>query len=295
MSQFVNNIIGLNTLTAPKTPATVGGAFYFMNKLEVFRFEEDKEIRIEVDANGNPLFCVKDICKGLLLTHVTNASKELKESERHVIKIHTSGGEQNMSFTTESGLYKLIMQSRKQEAQKFKDWVCETVLPSIRKTGSYSLTPPTLDSYQIEDPILRAQKWIEEQKEKLLLLEESKLLNARLEEVKPKEEFYDKLIDLKDGVTLGEAAKLLNFKGMGQNNLFAYLRQCYMLTYLNTPMQHCMDKGYFQVKCDWIELADGSKKFTSRTYVTPKGIEKIYGMLKDREEAINKLKTKNKK
>ncbi len=57
-------------------------------------------------------------------------------------------------------------------------------------------------------------------------------------------------------------------------------------------MQHCMDKGYFQVKCDWVELADGSKKFTSRTYVTPKGIEKIYGMLKSREEAVNKLKTK---
>lgn len=265
-----------------------------MNKLEVFEFEGNK-VRTQIDQDGIMWFRVKDVCNGLYLANVTEATKSLKPKERCSFEMKTSGGMQKMLFTTESGLYKLIIQSRKQEAQDFKDWICETVLPSIRKTGSYSLTPPTLDSYQIEDPILRAQKWIEEQKEKVLLLEESKLLNARLEEVKPKEEFYDKLIDLKDGVTLGEAAKALNFKGMGQNNLFAYLRQCYMLTYLNTPMQHCMDKGYFQVKCDWIELADGSKKFTSRTYVTPKGIEKIYGMLKDREEAINKLKTKNKK
>lgn len=268
------------------------GLFYFMNKLEVFKFEEDKEIRTQVDQDGITWFRVKDVCSGLYLANVTEATKNLKPKERGSFNVKTSGGMQKMLFTSESGLYKLIMQSRKQEAQDFKDWICETVLPSIRKTGSFSMPPQTLDSYQIEDPILRAQKWIEEQKEKVLLLEESKLLNAKLEEVKPKEEFYDKLIDLKDGVTLGEAAKMLNFKGMGQNNLFDYLRQCYMLTYLNTPMQHCMDKGYFAVKGDWIELADGSKKFTARTYVTPKGLEKIYGMLKSREEAINKKKAK---
>jgi prophage antirepressor-like protein len=266
-----------------------------MNNLEVFEFEGNK-VRTQIDQDGNVWFRVKDVCEVLGVKNYRDVVAKLEKDDVDLIDtIDSLGRTQSVRYTNESGLYDIVLQSRKPEARKFRRWVTSEVLPSIRKTGSYSLTPPTLDSYQIEDPILRAQKWIEEQKEKVLLLEESKLLNARLEEVKPKEEFYDKLIDLKDGVTLGEAAKALNFKGMGQNNLFAYLRQCYMLTYLNTPMQHCMDKGYFQVKCDWIELADGSKKFTSRTYVTPKGIEKIYGMLKDREEAINKLKTKNKK
>jgi len=49
-----------------------------MNKLEVFKFEEDKEIRTQVDANGNPLFCVKDICDMLNIGNVGSATKDLE-------------------------------------------------------------------------------------------------------------------------------------------------------------------------------------------------------------------------
>ena len=157
---------------------TICGLFFYFMQLEVFKFEQN-EIRTQVDTSGNPLFCVKDICNGLLIGNVTDATKPLKITERYSIKSNTSGGEQIMTFTTESGLYKLIMQSRKPEAQAFKDWICEEVLPSIRKTGTYSVKP--VDSYQIEDPIERAQRWIEEQKEKILLLNENKNLKTALD------------------------------------------------------------------------------------------------------------------
>lgn len=109
-----------------------------MNKLEIFEFE-DKEIRTQVDANGNPLFCVKDICNLLLISNSREATKNLKTKETVKIKTPPSGlgGSQCMTFTTESGLYKLIMQSRKREAQLAKDWICEELLPNLRKTGFF--------------------------------------------------------------------------------------------------------------------------------------------------------------
>lgn len=65
---------------------------------------------------------------------------------------------QQTTLINESGVYSLIFGSKLETAKSFKKWVTSEVLPSIRKTGSYSVIP----SYQIEDPIKRAEKWIEE-------------------------------------------------------------------------------------------------------------------------------------
>lgn len=54
----------------------------------------------------------------------------------------TVGGKQKVNFVNESGMYALIFGSTKDEAKRFKRWVTSEVLPSIRKTGSYSLPTP---------------------------------------------------------------------------------------------------------------------------------------------------------
>lgn len=61
----------------------------------------------------------------------------LKPDEKILVKTKTPGGEQQLNFITESGLYRLVTRSRKEEAEVFKDWIFEEVLPSIRKTGEY--------------------------------------------------------------------------------------------------------------------------------------------------------------
>ncbi len=87
-------------------------------------------------------------------------------------KLHNTGE----NFLTESGVYKLIFKSRKEEAERFQDWVTDEVLPSIRKTGTYNMVNRQLkDSYMIDNPIERAKRWIEEQKEKEQLQLESKM------------------------------------------------------------------------------------------------------------------------
>lgn len=89
-----------------------------------------------------------------------------------------------MKFINESGLYSLIMGSKKPEAKMFKRWVTSEVLPSIRKTGSYNVQKQD-PSYMIEDPIERAKAWIREQEEKRALeTEKNELIthNKALEE-----------------------------------------------------------------------------------------------------------------
>lgn len=83
-----------------------------------------------------------------------------------------------MKFINESGLYSLIMSSKKPEAKAFKRWVTSEVLPSIRKTGQYNIQKQD-PSYMIEDPIERAKAWIREQEEKRALEAEKKALEEK--------------------------------------------------------------------------------------------------------------------
>ena len=66
----------------------------------------------------------------------------------------TKGGNQKVSYVNESGMYALILGSEKTEAKQFKKWVTSEVLPSIRKTGSYSLTLNKQQQYLIKEAVL---------------------------------------------------------------------------------------------------------------------------------------------
>ena len=90
----------------------------------------------------------------------------------------TNISNRGMKFINESGLYTLIARSNKPEARKFQRWVTSEVLPSIRKTGSYSVQKQD-PSYAIEDPIERAKVWIKEQEEKRALEAEKKALEEK--------------------------------------------------------------------------------------------------------------------
>ena len=103
-----------------------------------FNFVE-KSVRVEMDENNNPLFHAADVC-GIL--GYANTSKAISDHclAKGITKRYTptEGGNQEMTFISEGNLYRLIIKSRKPEAEKFEIWVCDEVLPSIRKTGSYT-------------------------------------------------------------------------------------------------------------------------------------------------------------
>lgn len=108
-----------------------------MDELKIFNSNEFGEIRT-VMKDGEPMFCLADVCKALDITHVTDVKNRLKQDGVGTAEVIDSmGRKQNATFINESNLYKTIFQSRKESAERFTDWVTTEVLPSIRKTGAY--------------------------------------------------------------------------------------------------------------------------------------------------------------
>lgn len=106
-----------------------------MNELQVFNYESN-EVRT-VMRNGEPWFCLVDVCRVLDLSSPHKVAERLDRDELTGIKVRSGGQTREMTFINESGLYNVILRSDKPEAKPFRKWVTGTVLPSIRKTGSY--------------------------------------------------------------------------------------------------------------------------------------------------------------
>lgn len=108
-----------------------------MNELQVFNYQEN-EIRT-IQRDGEPWFVLKDVCGVLDLGSPHKVAERLDEDEKGRNQIPTLGGLQETTIINESGLYNVILRSDKPEAKPFRKWITSEVLPSIRKTGSYSV------------------------------------------------------------------------------------------------------------------------------------------------------------
>jgi anti-repressor protein len=97
---------------------------------------------IAAPESGEPWFVLADVCRVLDVVNAGNAAARLDADERGVHSVDTPGGGQEMTVINESGLYSLILTSRKEAARRFKMWVTGEVLPSIRKTGGYMMAAP---------------------------------------------------------------------------------------------------------------------------------------------------------
>lgn len=106
--------------------------------VKTFQNERFGAVRV-VECNGEPWFVASDVCKALSIINSRDAIARLDDDEKGVVSTDTPGGMQNMTVTNEPGLYTLVLGSRKPEAKAFKRWITHEVIPSIRKTGSYSV------------------------------------------------------------------------------------------------------------------------------------------------------------
>ncbi|MBC6675262.1 MAG: hypothetical protein H9L35_03240 [Acinetobacter sp.] len=103
----------------------------------IFNFNEHG-VRIAFDVNGQPLFCLPDVGQALDIKNATASRFRLNPKGVHEMYTLTSGGTQKLTFISEENLYRIVFRSTKPEALNFQNWVFAEVLPSIRKTGSYS-------------------------------------------------------------------------------------------------------------------------------------------------------------
>lgn len=140
-----------------------------------FSFEGFAVRTIQID--GEPWFVAADVCDSL--TVATEQTRRLDEDEKGLRTVQTLGGPQDMLVINESGLYSLILTSRKPEAKRFKKWVTREVLPAIRKTGSYSIQPQALPNFS--NPADAARAWAAEYEARLLAENTKAQIGARRE------------------------------------------------------------------------------------------------------------------
>lgn len=109
-----------------------------MNELKIFENEQFGAIRA-MERGGEVWFVAADVCRALELGNSRQAVIRLDDDEKGVISTDTPGGKQEMNIVNEPGLYSLVLGSRKPEAKAFKRWITHEVLPSVRRTGTYSV------------------------------------------------------------------------------------------------------------------------------------------------------------
>ena len=116
-----------------------------MSAIIPFQFDAHA-VRVQIDDLGLPWFNANDVCSALEFVNPHKAVADHVDADdltkREVID--SMGRSQQMNYINESGLYSLILSSKKPEAKRFKKWVTSDVLPSIRKTGGYHVEPALL-------------------------------------------------------------------------------------------------------------------------------------------------------
>lgn len=232
------------------------------DNFKIFSNQEFGYLRI-LEIDGEPWFIGKEVADTLGYKDTINAIKTHVDAEdKRGWQITTPSGKQRMNIINESGLYGMIFGSKLESATRFKRWVTKEVLPSLRKTGYYSLTNSKPDSYMIEDPVDRAKRWIEEQEEKKALEQknqelttENQQLIIQQEEDKPKIEVYNAISNTENTITVARMAGILFDKEqirISQKKLYDYLRDkgylCTTEHVHNKPSQRMLDKGYMTYK-----------------------------------------------
>lgn len=240
-----------------------------MNELQIFNNEEFGEIRT-ITKDNEPMFCLMDICKALDMKNPTMVASRLEDDEVTKFDLGSKRGETN--FVTESGLYAVILRSDKPNAKKFRKWVTGEVLPSIRKNGGYIANQENLTPEQIVANALVVAQNIITQKDK------------QIEEMTPKANYFDALVDKKLNTNIRDTAKEL---GIGEKAFVSFLIE---KGYVFRQGKHRKLRPYAKYAESGNGLFVLKDKHNEQNgwagqqmYVTPKGKETFRLLLEERE------------
>lgn len=224
-----------------------------MNEIRAFENKEEFWNVRAVEIDGGPWFVGKDVANILkyenpgkaIRMHVDAEDKKMGVQDGTPSIKDNLGREQYPVFINESGVYSLIFRSKLPKAKEFKRWVTSEVLPSIRKTGSYSMDIP-----QDYPSALRA---LADECEKNQRLENKIALDA------PKVRFAECVADSPELAYVSQLAKVLKQNGIniGRNRVFEWLRERgYIVKWAtqNEPTQKAMNRELFYI----VKGKDGS-------------------------------------
>ena len=247
--------------------------------------------------DGEPWFVAKDVCDVLGIANPRNATARIPNKDKGVRQMDTLGGVQNISMISEAGLYRLVLRSDKPEAEPFIDWVTSKVLPTLRKTGSYTCKS---SKYELPQTFAEALRMLADNVEAREQLEaQNAQLAAREAENQPKVDFYEAVKKSESTCLVRILARYLKQNGYdtGQNRLYAWMKNNGYIhkggRSKNLPTQKSMNAGLFKVKMTEQELPNGDKIVQHTTLVTTKGVQYFVKRLlgKEYDGSIAELKT----
>lgn len=240
--------------------------------IEIFRNNEFKDIRTVV-INGEPWFVGKDIAENLGYSNTRDALNRHVDFDdrKDGVVIHDSiGREQTPTCINESGLYSLILSSKLPQAKKFKRWVTNEVLPSIRRHGMYA-TDELLDNPDLFILVLEELK--RERQEKLILKQQNL-------EMKPKASYYDIVLSCKEAVAITVIAKDYGWSARKMNKKLHELGVQFKQGKIWLLYQDYAEEGYTCTKTYPFNKGNGEVGTKIHTYWTQKGRLFIYNLLK---------------
>lgn len=233
--------------------------------------------------NGEPYFVGADVTDILGYKNSRDTlAKRVDAEDKGVAKCDTLGGDQEMTVINESGLYSLIITSKKPEAKRFKRWITSDVLPSIRKHGMYA-TPETVEDI-LDNPdnmikILTAYR--DERKANEALKQEVAVRDQQLLEMQPKVSYYDIVLQCEDLLRITSIAKDYGWSAEKMNKELHEKGIQY-----KTPdgqwllYQKYAGQGYTATKTHVFTGSSGIERSKIHTYWTQKGRLFIYDLLK---------------
>lgn len=228
-----------------------------------FNFE-GQAVRV-VTRGGEPWWVLSDVCDVLEIAKADRAASRLDSDEKDAHTMSTLGGPQKLTIINESGLWSLVLTSRKAEAKRFKKWLTSEVIPAIRKDGGYIATG------QDETPEMLALRalqvltaTVERQKAQIADMSRDVLALGRIAKA--------------DGsLCLTEAAKTL---GMPPKSFFGYLQQNNWI-YRRAGSRNWLGYAYrcnvgdLEHKVSTIYRPDGAEEIREQVRITPQGLAKV--------------------
>lgn len=217
-----------------------------MGNIQIFKNESLGEVRV-AGTSEEPLFCLADICKVLGL-RVDAVQSRLSDAPIRIGVTDSLGREQQMNFVNEKNLYKVIMRSDKPQAEPFQDWVCGEVLPSIRKTGEYSVKPALPKTY------------FEALKELVVVVEANEMLTLENKTMKPKAEYFDNLVERNMLTNIRDTAKQIGVKEKELFNFSLKVNTCIGIKRSSCVLMPSMCLHYLTLKIMRTTVTPGSKR-----------------------------------
>ena len=248
------------------------------NEIEIFNNTQFGNIRVQKDEDGEPLFCLADVCRALEIDRTDNVAKQVcDEFGCPLLKrghlTDSLGRIQEANFITEQQMYFVMSSSRKPNAKPFRMWVNTEVLPSIRKHGMYA-TPATIEE-MLNDPdtMIATLVKLKEERAARIKAEEAKAIAEKKAEdlteafsrsiVSDKDKLYSTFIKELKMTTPCASAILKELKIFGKNG-------------------HLSDYG------DWFKIKVSDNGFPAR-FVTPMGqmmLVNLFNANRDKMRAI---------